>query len=658
MGHSNKIVFSSQNCSNSLWQAIRAVFGASINEGKKRLAVSNIQRQDNSAKGMTWQGFSRLNAVLLCALLWSIPFEALAQTPKEKKATTTSKSSVSKKKDSTSKAKSAPAKTTATKPATPKKTTAKPAKSSGASPKNSKPSRKNSKPSKKSEKRISKTAPKKAVSTKSSAPVVADTKQIRQLKGDRQALKRQINEAEQILKTTKSDVRSQLNTLTVLNTQIGQQRQYVDGIITEVNQLSNDIGHLTRQLDTLRRDLTYRKNKYAKSVQYMHRNRMTQSNILFVLSARSFREMRRRLRYVRAFAKYQREQGEIIRQRELLVREREAQLRGVKFEKDKLLQEGRTEQGRLEVQQAERQKVVASLQAKEAELQRTIATQRAKAAALDAKIDQMVQAEIAKAEARRREEERKRKADEARRKEEEKKRRAAAEAKRLKEEADRKRAEEAKKRQEAERAKQAADRAKAEGRQKEADRQRQEAKRLEREANQAKADKQRAEQAERKAQQEERQISTTKYTYVEADNSDRQLSHSFASNRGRLPAPISGSYAITSRFGSYAVEGLRGVQLDNKGVNLTSRGPASARAVFNGEVSTIFFHGGMYNIIVRHGSYMTVYCNLSSVSVGRGQKVSTGQTLGAVASDGNGGYTLHFELRQEMSKLNPEGWFR
>lgn len=578
-----------------------------------------------------WIYGKAMGRLLLCLLAWSFSLAMVAQTPTQKKTTTTTKKST----------------------AVPAKKTAAP--QPVARPKSTSTASKTARPQTKRPATASKN---KSVASKKPAPVVAETKQIRQLKGDRQALKQQINEAEQILKNTKSDVRSQLNTLTLLNTQIGQQRQYVDGIITEVNQLSNDIGHLTRQLDTLRRDLTYRKNKYAKSVQYMHRNRMTHSNLLFVLSARSFREMRRRLRYVRAFAKYQREQGEIIRERELLVREREAQLRGVKFEKDKLLHEGRTEQGRLEGQQAERQKVVASLQAKEAELQKTIAAQRAKAAALDRKIDQMVQAEIAKAEARRRAEEAKRRADEARRKEEEKKRRAAAEAKRQQEAAERKRQEEAKKRQEAERARQAADRAKAEGRKKEADAKREEAQRLQREADQAKADKQRAEQAQRKAQQEERQASTAKYNHVEADNSDRQLSQSFAANRGRLPAPITGGYAITSRFGSYAVEGLRGVQLDNKGVNLTSRSGASARAVFNGEVSTIFFHGGMYNIILRHGSYMTVYCNLSSVSVGRGQQVHTGQTLGAVAPDGNGGYTLHFELRQEMSKLNPEGWFR
>ena len=59
---------------------------------------------------------------------------------------------------------------------------------------------------------------------------------------------------------------------------------------------------------------------------------------------------------------------------------------------------------------------------------------------------------------------------------------------------------------------------------------------------------------------------------------------------------------------------------------------------------------------MRHGSYISVYCNLSSVSVGKGQKVRTKQTLGSVARDASGNCTLHFQLRRETSKLNPEAW--
>lgn len=120
--------------------------------------------------------------------------------------------------------------------------------------------------------------------------------------------------------------------------------------------------------------------------------------------------------------------------------------------------------------------------------------------------------------------------------------------------------------------------------------------------------------------------------------------------------PITGSYAITSHYGRYNVEGLNGVQLDSKGINITGRPGAQARAVFRGEVTAIFSYAGQYNVIVRHGSYMSVYCNLSSTNVRRGQQVEARQTLGTVATDASGNCTLHFQLRQETTKLNPEAW--
>ena len=139
-------------------------------------------------------------------------------------------------------------------------------------------------------------------------------------------------------------------------------------------------------------------------------------------------------------------------------------------------------------------------------------------------------------------------------------------------------------------------------------------------------------------------------------NADRAINNSFAGSRGRLPMPITGGYAITRHYGSYSVAGLKGVQLDSKGINITGHPGAQARAVFKGEVTAIFTVGGLYNIIVRHGSYMSVYCNLSSTSVRRGQDVQAGQTLGTVATDASGNSTLHFQLRKETARLNPEAW--
>lgn len=137
---------------------------------------------------------------------------------------------------------------------------------------------------------------------------------------------------------------------------------------------------------------------------------------------------------------------------------------------------------------------------------------------------------------------------------------------------------------------------------------------------------------------------------------DRQLNGTFERNKGRLPVPITGSYMVGGRFGVYNVPGLKNVQLDNKGTNYIGRPGARARAVFDGEVTAVFQFGDTKNVLVRHGSYISVYCNLSSVIVARGQKVRARDLIGAVADDGSGNCILHFQLRKETTKLNPEVW--
>ena len=142
------------------------------------------------------------------------------------------------------------------------------------------------------------------------------------------------------------------------------------------------------------------------------------------------------------------------------------------------------------------------------------------------------------------------------------------------------------------------------------------------------------------------------------NKADRELSGSFAGNRGRLPMPITGPYMITSHYGQYAVAGLRNVKLDNKGIDIQGKPGAQARAVFDGKVAAVFKLNGLFNVLVRHGAYISVYCNLSVASVKSGDMVKTRQPLGTIFSDGtdNGRTVLHFQLRKEKEKLNPEPW--
>lgn len=426
-------------------------------------------------------------------------------------------------------------------------------------------------------------------------------KNIRKLQNERTQLKKKISEQEQLLRSTKKDVKSQLNDLMLLNSQIGEQQKYVDGIQGEVNALNGNISALQRELMALNKDLDECKRKYRRSVNYMFRNRSAYNRLVFIFSATDFRQMYRRLRYVKEYSKFQRAQGEIIAKKEAVVRAKQQELRKSKSEKDKLLAEGRTQHRKLVGQQQERQTLVNELNKRQSELQKSIAQQRKKYESLNARIDKLIQQEIAAAE-------RRRKAAEARRKAEAERRRKAEAAAARREAARKKRGGKAGK----------AEKATASGK------------------------------SSRKR--------TAEPVFVPEDNVDRRLSSNFAANRGRLPVPITGSYVVSGRYGGNVVNDLKGVKLDNKGVNITGRKGAQARCVFDGEVTAVFSFGGMVNVIVRHGSYISVYCNLSSSSVRQGQKVSTRQTLGTVATDASGNCTLHFQLRKETARLNPETW--
>ncbi|WP_131536315.1 murein hydrolase activator EnvC family protein [Pedobacter nototheniae] len=130
-----------------------------------------------------------------------------------------------------------------------------------------------------------------------------------------------------------------------------------------------------------------------------------------------------------------------------------------------------------------------------------------------------------------------------------------------------------------------------------------------------------------------------------------KLSAGFENNRGRLPYPVA-TGTITQRFGVYKVDQA---SMNNEGIDITTAEGSSVRAVFEGDVFMVSLIYGQYFIVIKHGDYFTVYKNLRSVSVNKGDKVSTKQTIGTVANTGDVA-ELHFEVMRGMNKLNPEAW--
>lgn len=465
---------------------------------------------------------------------------------------------------------------------------------------------------------------------------------IRGLQKQRSQIQQKIKQQEKALRANQADVKKRLQNLMVINTEIGERQKNINNIQKDITHIESNMDILKAQLETLEKQLAERKARYIKSMSFVTRQHTFQDRLMFILSAHDFSQMYRRMRFVREYAAYQRVQGEAVKAKQAQVDEKHRQLVTVRGHKSNLLAKGEQERKALEGRQTEQQNVVASLQKQQKTIQQVIAQQRKKDEQLNAEIDRQIAIEVEKA--------RKRAAEEARKKAQaEAARKRAVELARKKAQAEAEARENARRIAEAkareQRLKEAAEQASAKQRA-----------RAEQAAREAEADREAAERkAEADARRNKKEIESVREDVKEMSlmtSVDRKLSGSFEANRGRLPMPITGSYRVVSHFGQYNVEGLKGVKLDNKGINILGQPGARARSIYDGEVSAVFGFSGSMVVMVRHGSYISVYCNLSSVSVSRGQKVSTRQALGTVGRDN----ILQFQLRHNMSKLNPESW--
>ena len=131
----------------------------------------------------------------------------------------------------------------------------------------------------------------------------------------------------------------------------------------------------------------------------------------------------------------------------------------------------------------------------------------------------------------------------------------------------------------------------------------------------------------------------------------------FRMNRGKLPWPVEKGI-ITVGYGRHEVPGLRGSSVQNNGIDITSTPGTEVRSVFAGEVTKVFAILGANNtVLIRHGEFLSVYQNLVNVRVKTGDKVILKEPLGEAFTDETEQVaTMHFEVWQERTILNPEEW--
>ena len=135
------------------------------------------------------------------------------------------------------------------------------------------------------------------------------------------------------------------------------------------------------------------------------------------------------------------------------------------------------------------------------------------------------------------------------------------------------------------------------------------------------------------------------------------IADNFRANRGRLPYPVEKGY-VSLGYGNQTHPLFNTITVHNSGVEITTDKGASARAVFGGEVTSVIVLSPVNKaVMIQHGDYFTVYQNLSSVNVSKGDKVSIKQSLGKVRTNGETGKTIiKFLILQNTTYNNPEGW--
>ncbi len=135
------------------------------------------------------------------------------------------------------------------------------------------------------------------------------------------------------------------------------------------------------------------------------------------------------------------------------------------------------------------------------------------------------------------------------------------------------------------------------------------------------------------------------------------IANNFKANKGKLPWPVEKGF-VSLGYGDQAHPVYKTLVVHNSGVEITTDQGASARAVFGGEVISVMILSPVNKaVMIQHGDYFTVYQNLSSVSVSKGDKVSTKQLIGKIRTSGDTGKTvLKFTISQNTTYSNPASW--
>jgi len=423
------------------------------------------------------------------------------------------------------------------------------------------------------------------------------------LKKEQKKIEKKISNTKTLLNTVKNNANASLNELRIVDNQIKNREALVAVYDNQVQASEIKMLEKSNEINTLKNKSIKLKRQYRAMLLYAYKHRNNSGKLMYILSSSNYNEAYKRNKYIKKIASAQKRQVAIIKQHRQLISQ---EIKNVSFEKSQKLvslEQKKQEKANIELDKNLLATNFNKLKNQEQKLNAQLLIEEKKKQELKQKITNAIRTEISIAENKR-----KKKAEQ-----EEKEKIAKKEKKVVKEKPN----------------------------------------------NEIKPTKVKTptnvivpEKVTPKPKVEKEVV------FVESDE-NIALGTSFATNKGKLPWPVS-SGSITEKYGRNAHPTLSGVFTNNNGIDISCPIGQSVRAIFEGEVTSVFtITGAGKVVIVTHGNYKTVYSNLQSTDVKIGSKVQTKQKIGTLLSEGNISI-CHFEIQLvangAIQSLNPSLW--
>ena len=216
-----------------------------------------------------------------------------------------------------------------------------------------------------------------------------------QLKQQREALEKEINQISSILASNRERKSSVLNEVDELSQKIDTREKLVRVYDQEVNLLTNEINENSQKIDILRNKLKKLKKEYAQMIRQSYRSNTSQNRIMFLLSSESFYQAYKRIQYLKQYANYRRKQGKRIVERTKKLQELNEKLFAQREEKENLLARNKAAKEQLEKDQEAQEELIAQIRKKESVFERKIRKKQERIAQIDKEIDRIIKEAIA-----------------------------------------------------------------------------------------------------------------------------------------------------------------------------------------------------------------------------------------------------------------------